>query len=157
MKATNHHRSRIRGKASKNQLSSNFRVILFYKSCSYLTAKLKSFRRSKRPPIQTQIIKPAAPNKKKKVPPRIQGPPEAGDHHCDAVPQLHEKLLYHGRHGRQQRNEHYSVENPRPMPISPRRYPVRSPSPEYKRIAGDFPDETLNPAPKKENRTPRPS
>jgi hypothetical protein len=41
-----HHKSRMRGKTSKSQLSSSFRVILFCKSCSYFTEKLRSHRRS---------------------------------------------------------------------------------------------------------------
>ena len=93
------------------------------------------------PPFQASAdpSKPAAPKKKKKIQPRIQGPPQAVDHHRDAVPQLHEKLLNHGKHGRQQRNENYSAENPRPMPVSPRRYPIWSSNPESKRIASDSP------------------
>ncbi len=93
------------------------------------------------PPFQAfaDPSKPAAPKKKKKIPPRIQGPPEAVDHHHDAVTQLHEKLLNHGKHGRQQRNENYSAENLRPMPVSPKRYLIWSSNPESKRIASDSP------------------
>jgi hypothetical protein len=55
------------------------------------------------PPFQAfpDPSKPAAPKKKKKILPRIQGPPEAVDHHRDAVPQLHENILNRGKHGRQ--------------------------------------------------------
>jgi hypothetical protein len=100
------------------------------------------------PPFQAfaDPSKPAAPKKKKKIPTRIQGPPQAVDHHRDAVPQLHDTLLNHGKPGRKQRNEEYSAENPRPMPVSPRRYPIWSSNPESMRIASDSPG-----APKDDN------
>jgi hypothetical protein len=120
MGATKHHRSRMRGKAFKNQLSSNFCVILFCKTCSSLTAKLRSYRRrSKRPPIPLS----RQPLRLKRI--SLRGfkdrRSDAVDHHRDVAPQLHETFLNHGKHGRQQRSAKYSAENPGPMPASPRR------------------------------------
>jgi len=74
----------------------------------------------------------AARRSKKRNPRLLGGPPAAVEHHRDDVPQLEDEFFNIGRHGRQ-------ANAPRSVPVSPRRYPIKSPNPESKKFASAVP------------------